>query len=239
MDMKFSGSGVLGTGEYEEVRISGSARIDGSVRCSKFTCAGSLTGEGELDCRGEFRSSGSTHLNGTIRADSAVVGGSLHCGTLCGDRELQLSGSAHVEKKLSGGDIRASGSLEVGGDIEAESFRGSGRLVCEGLLNAETAEISPVVGSSVGAIGGGSVRIKSRPEGHLFGFGFPWRGGERSVLTVRESIEADEVELESTACPLVSGRRVVVGPGCRIDVVRYSESVEVHPLAQVGRQERT
>ena len=226
MDMKFSGSGVLGTGEYEEVRVSGSARIQGSVRCRSFNCAGSLTGDGELNCRGEFHSSGSTHLNGALRADSAVVSGSLHCGALRGDREVQLSGSAHVEGKLSGGEVRASGRLKVAGDIEAEVFRSSGSLDCEGLLNAENAEIAVSAGSSVGAIGGGVVRIKGRPEGHLFGFGFYRSGGERSLLTVRESIEADEVELESTACPLVSGRRVVVGPGCRIDVVRYSESAE-------------
>ena len=259
MDMKISGAGVLGGGEYEEVKISGSAKIEGSIRCRSFTCHGATKGEGDLSCREDFCSSGSTHVDGAIRADSAIVSGSLHCGALHGEKAVRISGSAGIDGRLSGGEIKVSGRLKVDDGVEAESFQyadgsigphSSGSLDCEGLLNAETVRIH--VGMQrhrVGSIGGGSVRVEGRledrPDRERVSFG-PfgafnlWNkhpvGGS---LAVSESIEADEVELVNTLCPLVSGRRVVVGPGCRIDVVRYSESIEVDPEAQVGRQEKT
>ena len=258
MDMKISGAGVLGGGEYEDVRINGSAKIEGSICCHSFACAGAAKGEGDLDCMEDFRCAGSTRVDGAIRAGSAYVSGSLHCASLHGEDTLRIAGSAHVEDKLSGGEIMASGRLQVGGDIEAESFQfsdgscspvSSGNLDCDGLLNAETVRIH--VGARrhrVAAIGGGSVTVdgnlEDRPEGDSVSFGLfgafkRWNkhpvGGS---LTVDESIEADEVTLANTLCPLVSGRRVIVGPGCRIDLVRYSESVEIDPDAQVGRQER-
>ncbi len=257
MDMKISGAGVLGGGEYEDVKISGSAKIEGSIRCRSFTCSGAAKGEGDLICREEFRSSGSTHITGDIRAGSVRVNGALKCTSLSGDGEVRLSGGIAVKEKLTGGDIQASGGLKVGGDIEADAFRfacgirmgpigGGDRLECAGLLNAETAVITlGLEKHSVNAIGGGTVRVEERPEGaHFSGFGnfsffgAPWGKSARGCLTVAESIEADQVELTNTVCPSVSGRRVVVGPGCRIDLVRYSESIEVDPAAQVGRQEK-
>ena len=42
MDMKISGAGVLGGGEYDEVKISGSAKIEGGIRCRSFSCHGAV-----------------------------------------------------------------------------------------------------------------------------------------------------------------------------------------------------
>ena len=256
MDMKISGAGVLSGGEYDDVKISGSARIEGGIRCRSFSCAGAAKGEGDLRCLEDFRSTGSTHITGDVSAQNAEVSGSLRCGALTAEKEVKLFGGVNIEGRLSGSDVRASGSLKVGDGIEAESFRfltsmagpvsAGGSLHCQGLLNAETVEI--VLGlekHSVTAIGGGSVRVEERPEGGAFGafgrsprFPFPWGKPAEGSLTVSESIEADQVELVNTICPTVSGRRVVVGKGCRIDLVRYSESLRVDPEAQVGREEQ-
>lgn len=48
-----------------------------------------------------------------------------------------------------------------------------------------------------------------------------------------ESIEGDDIYLENVSCPAVTGRRVVVGPGCSIGRVQYSEAAEVSPEARV------
>ena len=256
MDMKISGAGVLSGGEYDDVKISGSAKIEGSIRCRSFSCAGAAKGEGDLRCLEDFRSSGSTHVTGEVSAQNAEVSGSLKCGALAAEKEVKLFGGTHIEGKLSGGDIRASGGLKVGGGIEAESFRfqtsmagpvsAGGSLNCQGLLNAETVNI--ILGlekHSVNAIGGGSVKVEERPEGGMFGvfgrpgpFAFPWGKPQVGCLTVSESIEADQVDIVNTVCPTVSGRKVKIGRGCRIDLVRYSESIEVDPDAQVGKQEK-
>ena len=240
MDVKISGAGVLGGGEYEEVRVSGSARFEGSILCRSFACSGAAKGACDLYCQEDFRSAGSIRVEGMIHAGSVNVSGSLHCGGLAGEQEIRLSGGAVVEGKLPGGEIRVAGSLKAGAGIEAEHFRCSGRLDCQGLLNAETVEIGLGEETNrVTAIGGGTVRVTMRPEGRFFeGLGFPWGKASGCCLTVEESIEADDVELVNTVCPLVTGRRVVVGKGCRIDTVRYGESIEIDPAAQVGKQER-
>ena len=255
MDMKISGAGVLSGGEYDDVKISGSAKIEGSIRCRSFSCAGAAKGEGDLRCLEDFRSSGSTHITGEVSAQNAEVSGSLKCSSLAAEKEVKLFGGVSIEGKLSGGDVRVSGGLKVG-DIEAESFRFSasvagpigagGKLQCDGLLNAETVAITlGLEKHSVNAIGGGSVKVEERPEGGMFGvfgrpgpFAFPWGKPQVGCLTVSESIEADQVDIVNTVCPTVSGRKVKIGRGCRIDLVRYSESIEVDPDAQVDKQEK-
>ena len=120
-----------------------------------------------------------------------------------------------------------------------------GKLQCTGLLNAETVAITlGLEKHNVNAIGGGSVKVEERPEGGMFGifgspapFAFPWGKPPTGCLTVSESIEADQVDVVNTVCPMVSGRKVKIGRGCKIDLVRYSESIEVDPDAQVGKQE--
>ena len=255
MDMKISGAGVLSGGEYDDVKISGSAKIEGGVRCRSFSCAGAAKGEGDLRCLEDFRSSGSTHVTGEVSAQNAEVSGSLKCSSLAAEKEVKLFGGVNVDGKLSGGDVRVSGGLKVG-DIEAESFRFAasaagpisvgGKLQCDGLLNAETVVITlGLEKHSASAIGGGSVKVEERPEGGMFGvfgrpgpFAFPWGKPPAGCLTVSESIEADQVDIVNTVCPTVSGRKVKIGRGCRIDLVRYSESIEVDSDAQVGKQEK-
>ena len=50
MDMKLSGSGVITAGDYEKVRICGSGKMDGLVRCDSLHISGSVNGC-ELQCR--------------------------------------------------------------------------------------------------------------------------------------------------------------------------------------------
>ena len=256
MEMKIAGAGVLGGGEYDNVKISGSAKIEGSIRCLGFTCSGAVKGEGDVVCREDFRLSGSARVSGAVSAQNGEVSGSLKCASLAAEKELKLSGGISVAGKLAGGDVRASGGLKVGADIEAETFRFSGgtrghvsvggKLECAGLLNAETVVITlGLEQHSVNAIGGGSVKVEERPEGGMFGvfgrpgpFAFPWGKPQVGCLTVSESIEADQVDIVNTVCPTVSGRKVKIGRGCRIDLVRYSESIEVDLDAQVDKQEK-
>jgi hypothetical protein len=57
-------------------------------------------------------------------------------------------------------------------------------------------------------------------------------------LEVKESIEGDEIALEAVSAKSVTGRVVAIGEGCHIQLVQYSESIEISPDAHVERQER-
>jgi hypothetical protein len=47
--------------------------------------------------------------------------------------------------------------------------------------------------------------------------------------------EGGEISLEYVTSPKVSGARVKIGDGCRIDLLEYSESYEISPKAKVSK----
>ena len=55
---------------------------------------------------------------------------------------------------------------------------------------------------------------------------------------MKNSVEGDDIALEGVTAPRVSGRVVAIGEGCEIDLVQYSEQVEISPEAKVGRTEK-
>ncbi len=52
MDMKISGSSAMPGGEYRTVSISGSGKVQGSLRCESLRCSGSARVQGDVDCAG-------------------------------------------------------------------------------------------------------------------------------------------------------------------------------------------
>lgn len=52
MDMKISGSSAMPGGEYRTVSISGSGKVQGSLRCESLRCSGSAKVQGDVDCAG-------------------------------------------------------------------------------------------------------------------------------------------------------------------------------------------
>ena len=55
---------------------------------------------------------------------------------------------------------------------------------------------------------------------------------------MKNAIEADTIALENVKTPRVSGRIVAIGEDCEIDLVQYSEEIEISPKAKVGRTEK-
>lgn len=248
MDMKVSGSGNIPGGEYENVRISGSGKCNGNIKCVSFHASGSSRCAGNVECTEGFHVSGSGHVEGDVKAGSFHCSGSAHIdGNAEAETEFRASGSCHVGKScISHGKLHASGSLSVDGEMEAESARISGVLHCKGLLNAEDVEMklghrNP---SRVGAIGGSRIIVEYGQNGegggfYLFGlrFGRAEGSGKGTILRVEESIEGDVLNLEGVETPLVVGKDVKIGDGCRIGTVRYSGLLEVSENATVENRE--
>ena len=66
---------------------------------------------------------------------------------------------------------------------------------------------------------------------------FSAQGATRRLSVV--VVEGDEVRLENTDASVVRGRRVSIGPGCRIETVEYRDGLDVHPRATVEARHRT
>ena len=170
------------------------------------------------------------------------MSGSLSCG---GDvtvaNELKCSGSVKCDGSIKCSTLTVSGGLSASGDVEAENVKVSGKLSCDGLLNAEKIDIE-IDGRSckIGSIGGSDIKIyngsraKAKPRLPLFAKLVGSFGG----VEVKESIEGDVIAIENVRTPLVVGRIVAIGAGCKIDLVQYSEALEIDPDAEVLKKEK-
>lgn len=236
MDMKISGSGHIPGGEYEHISISGSGKFLGIIKCKSFRGAGSTHCDDDIICQEGFTISGSGHLNGNLVAGDARCAGSLHA-----NKNVETMSSAHFSgscrisgKCISHGELKISGSLRVGSGIEAEDVHISGTVECGGLLNAEKLFMELEKGRShVASIGGSLIEIKPRPR----------KGNNRDasagiILEVAEAIEGDDIRLTGVKADIVIGRMVLIGEGCKIGTVRYSERFEIDENAAVRHTEK-
>lgn len=238
IDMKISGSSTMPGGEYRQVSVSGSGKVQGSLRCEDLRCSGSAKVQGDVDCAGEIRCSGSSRVTGDITCQELHCSGSTQCeGSLRAQGQVHSSGVLKIDGSLEGGEVDVSGSLEAGevrcgrlhcsgvarvsGGVEAESVHLTGSAGIQGLLNAETVEISACRGIQISSIGGSSIRIYKPTQISLLSL------FRNTVSCARVgSIEGDDVDLEYTQADVVRGRRVRIGEGCSIGRVEYSESLD-------------
>ena len=241
MNMHISGSGNIPAGEYEKVSVSGSARLHGLVRCNSFATSGSSAGE-SIECSENFKISGSSAFSGNVSAGYIGISGSFSCGgELISNGKIICSGGAKCEKSIKCDELAVSGSIKIGEDVEAEKIKIDGVIDCKGLLNAEDVEIKFDKGMDIGSIGGSKIIIIKEPK-RKFGERLPLFSSLVKKINgnvhVEGSIEGDEIALEAVTCPRVTGRVVAVGAGCDIDLVQYSDQIEISPDARVEKTEK-
>lgn len=240
MNVNVSGSSHITSGEYEKISVSGSAKLDGLIRCQSLHCSGSVSGETQLEVDETMHVSGSCSVKGSIRAQEMKVSGAMKMdGDCTAAGDLKVSGGLKCSGDIKCGALRTSGGAKVEGGIEADSVCVSGILDCGKLLNAETIEIEYDKGMTIGEIGGGTIHICRRDSsfvGHLVMF--TKYLGAAGTVNVPGGIEGDEITLEGVKTPTVRGRALAIGPDCEIDLVQYSETIEIDPAATVKQYEK-
>ncbi len=238
MDMKIAGSGTISAGEYNIIDISGAGKLTGAVRCESFDVSGSVHGT-SVECSEDFDISGSGTFSDFVTAGSLTVSGAFKCGgELKADEEIHLSGGAKCEGNVKCAELHIDGSASVRGDIEAETVSVDGTVNCDGLINAEEVEIKYQSGMAIGSIGGSRIEI-TKGIGSKVIFRLPLfsaiSSGGGGTVRVKNGIEGDSIAIEGVESPRVSGRIVAIGDGCKIDLVQYSEEIEISPNASVGK----
>lgn len=226
-NLKISGSGRAGGGNYNEVRISGSGTISGNITCRSFTSSGSSRVEGSLKSK-EVHISGSSRIGGSLNTEIMKISGSTHIEGDADCKEIHISGSAKVDGYLHSDTISISGGTHVGKDCEAESFKSSGGFTIDGLLNAGNIEINIGGNCTVKEIGGEKINIRSY-ENHGFWGMLPHIFGSFINKLTTNVIEGDDIYVENTDAKVVRGNNVTIGPDCKIDSVEYRNTVNVHP----------
>ncbi|MCH5316916.1 MAG: hypothetical protein J1E05_02965 [Eubacterium sp.] len=240
MDMKISGTGVITPGEYDNVKISGSANVTGYIRCLSYHCAGSSHANDNIECENEMEIAGSCKFDKNITAGNLSIAGSTSCsGDITVKEKMSTAGAFKCGGSIKAGTLSIAGAGNLSGDAEAELIKIGGKLDCDGLLNAEEIEIKFESGMQIGSIGGSRISIypkKSKRKAKLPLFSSLIRSS--STVRVSNSIEGDVIALEGVVTPRVSGRIVAISDGCEIDLVQYSEQIEISPNAKVGKTEK-
>jgi cytoskeletal protein CcmA (bactofilin family) len=194
-----SGIGTASGGDYDEVRIDGVGKINGDIDCGNLVFNGS----------GEIR--------GSVRAEVLEVRGSAVILQDVRSERAAVQGKIRIKGGLCTEEIDIQGQLSVGGDCQAESITGQGVIAVGGLLNAESIEMTLYGHSRVKEIGGGTIRITNGRAG----FGLLHKFLPPFTRLTADTIEGDEVYLESTRAKVVRGREVTIGPGCEIERIEY------------------
>lgn len=241
--MNISGSGRILAGEYnEKISVSGSGKIDGKVRCKALSCSGSVSGNGELECIEDVHVSGSMKLEQGLKAQSIHVSGSLKVDGECvAEQDVKVSGILKCHKTLKCTTLKVAGVLNCEEGIEAEEVKILGGIHCAGLLNAENVAIEfNQTTSSIGSIGGSNITILGKDSKSALNrlALFSKLAKNIGMLQIHQSIEGDTIAVEKVNAPLIVGRIVAIGAGCQVDLVQYSEEIEIHPDAVVKKVEK-
>ena len=154
--------------------------------------------------------SGSSKFTKGISAKVLTISGSFSCGGIKGEN-LSVKGAATIDGEM----------------IAAESAVLQGAIACNGLLSAERVSIVFDGKTAISAIKGGSVSMTKKRLA-LFA----------KNARVAGSVEADEISLTYVNCPRVSGKRVTIGKGCEIDLVQYSDTIDISANAYVKKIEK-
>lgn len=244
MDLNISGSGQIMPGDYDTIRVSGSGRLEGTVRCQNLFTSGSVGGNNVV-CGNDMNTSGSCNFSGDISTGNLIVsGGSSFGGNVEAREKIAISGGSSFRGNVKCKQLQLSGGSKINGDVEAELIKIRGAADCDGLMNAEEIDIEYERGMEIGSIGGSKIVIyKRHGEVKKKKFRLPLfssliKKSTVDTVVVKNSVEGDEIALEGVVCPRVSGRVVAIGADCEIELVQYSEQVEVSPKAKVGRTER-
>lgn len=257
MDMKISAIGTVPAGEYENISVSGSAKIVGLVRCSGLHVSGKVKGEA-VECSGTIKISGMCKLGQGAEAKDLHISGSFSCTDITAEETVSVSGIAKCTGFVRCGKLSVSGIVKSGSEIkctemsvsgmtecesaEAENVNVRGVLTCEGLLNAENILIEFEEGMTIGSIGGSKIIIRKRfglaQTANLPLFSTLTKQKRVGAVCVKNAVEGDDIALECVVCERVSGRTVAIGDGCEIGLVQYTDQIEISPNAKVGRTEK-
>ena len=231
-DTSIAGSGTIAGGVYGEVEIAGAGKVDGDIDAEKVSVAGSARFDGGIKAT-ELEAAGSCSVGENIQVEVLRCDGAMDAQGQITAKSIRGAGAFSVSGSVKAEDIHVDGALKAGSGVEAERFRAKGSFHVSGLLNADRVEVELEGSSSATDIGGSVVEVRSTGGRSSIPF-----FGSTGHLDV-ESIEADDISLESTRARTVRGRRVRIGDGCEIDTVEYTESLEVSDKAEVHSQTKS
>lgn len=231
-DIKISGSGrILGDILCHEVKVSGSAKFNGRVEAGHFICSGSAKCLSDIEAS-KISVSGSTSIVGKVTGGDVNISGSFKTNNDLNVQSIVISGSMKTTGLVKAEVVTVKGSLSTEKGSECEVFTAKGHLSMNGLLNAENIKITHGGFSYVPEIGGETIEISRFDDSNIFSRILS-RVFNSRINFKADVIEGSAVKIDYTTASVVRGDAVTIGPKCKIDLVEYTEDVQIHPTAKV------
>jgi cytoskeletal protein CcmA (bactofilin family) len=216
-----STSGNLEVGgdlEVQSFRCSGFAEIEGSIQGQDIHISGSLEAADSIHCA-TFECSGNLELEGDLEAETVTLSGSTEISGLLNAEVVDICADAHSEIDDIGGSMIKVLRNRPFTRKQNKTFTAfGGRLIVSMDDDSEDGGDSQPKGGLFAGLG---EKLSNLTHPITLSFG----NGRLEA----ETIEGDTVELENTTAQVVRGARVVIGEGCSIERVEYSESLDALP----------
>ncbi|MFH0816190.1 MAG: polymer-forming cytoskeletal protein [Methanobacteriota archaeon] len=211
-------SDVGGDVDAEEVEISGACDVAGSVKASKsFHASGSCDIEGNVESP-DIQISGACDIEGSVSGDAMRVSGASDITGDVNVGKCVLSGAVDIRGTIKARELKFSGASEMK-DIEAETVEGRGLFVF-GKMTAKKVSLRLVDLNHAESVEADEIEIKlHRDDGRL---------------KVKKLVAKGRLDIDGVIAEEVSGGEVVIGPHCRIGLVKGGK-VEVDPKAKVDK----
>ncbi|WP_373899018.1 polymer-forming cytoskeletal protein [Haloimpatiens sp. FM7315] len=223
-DVKILGSGECGGGIYNEVKICGSGDIKGDIQCNELKILGAGDVSGNVKAK-EIKISGALDIDGNIEGENVSVSGALDIKGDINCNYFKIAGAIDVDGNTKAEKIELKGAAEISGNCEAETFTSSGVFEIGGMLNAGDIIIKLKGKNTVEEIGGEKIEVIRNSDttfGKIFKFSIAFGSGPSKLEC--QTIEGDDIYLEYTKAETVRGKKIVLGEGCHIENIEYSES---------------
>ncbi|WP_409978173.1 polymer-forming cytoskeletal protein [Anoxybacteroides tepidamans] len=229
-NLTVNGSALTSGGTFRNVTIRGDATISGDVQCTKWKVFGNADVSGNITAE-VLDIFGQVNIRGNVSVKTIKLFGQTDIRGNANAHDVHLRGAAHIDGNIAGGTIHGYGEMNVSGDCEAESFSVKGVVQIANTLNAERVDLSLYFADSrISEIGGKTIRVK-RSKWNVMSF---FKGlSSASTRLITETVEGDEIYLEHTSAKIVRGDRIVIGPGCDIELIEYKTSLQQSEKAVV------
>ncbi|MCC0685216.1 polymer-forming cytoskeletal protein [Clostridioides sp. ZZV14-6345] len=237
--IKILGEGFVSSGEYESIKIVGSAKSKGNIKSDEVKVLGDAKFEGDINIK-NFVVNGKAVIRGNLKAERVRVNGQLN---IDGDAEIDdlvITAQQKVDGKLKCNNVTIRGQLSVNenmyaqnikiygemrnkSNIECEDIKVYGVIECDGLLNGENIYVYSGGGSYCKEIGATNIKIgRSKDVFSLVKIINIFSGKFKCDL-----IEGDTIELEDASIKDIRGKSVSLVDNCDVGNIEYSDNLSI------------
>lgn len=211
--LKISGSGNVVSGEYADIKISGSGKIDGDIVCENLKISGSCKSLGKIQAR-TISSSGSFHAKNDISVENMVVSGSCNCDSNVKAQTMKIDGSFKTDAAYVNAEY-----LEVNGSLKNDLEINVGKLEVNGIIKAKE-----IVGTEI------NIWKKC---------GFLMFQPKRFSINKVNSITCDILYAKNLNCTRICAEEITLKNNCKVEVVECNGILRIDKNTSINKIEGT